>query len=210
MQVIPRVSIYRDRVVVPSSGGFEARRTDPVTLIEKAHESQGTVILEDIDAILGGIPHLDLLRKVEKLDVWVDMGLRLAENVMDVLVAGGAKVVIGSKTLQSFVELDKAVALTENVVFQIDYCGRILGRIAAQFQRVPDAIERAKKAGVEVFVFMDNHCSPSPIEEVRNLSSDEFLKDLYIGILTTMDLEEAEELDFRGAIVEASELIPDE
>jgi len=210
MQVIPRVSIYRRRVVLPESGGYKEVRRDPLALIRKAHELYGTVILEDIDAIFGGIPHLDLLKKVEKLDVWVDGGVRFAENAMDVLVAGGAKAVIGTKTLHSFRELDKAVKLTENIVFQVDYCGRILGKIAVQFQKVPDVFETARTKGVETFIFMDNHCSPSPIEELRNQSSEELLNDLYVGILNKVDLAEAEEVPIRGAIVEALELIPDE
>lgn len=209
MQIVPRVSVYGNRVVLPVSDGYEAAATDLVSLIEKAHETYGTVILEDINAILGGIPHLDLLRKVEKWDVWVDGGVRFSENVMDVLVAGGAKVVIGSKTLQSFGELEDALKLTENIVFQIDYCRRVLGRIAARFRTVTQIIEEAKRAGVETFIFMDNHCSPSPLEEARNLPV-EVLRNLYVGILSEKQEEEAEDYELKGIVVEALEAMPDE
>lgn len=210
MQIVPRVSVYGNRVVLSTSNGYKRTMTDPMSLIRRSHETYGTVVLEDVGAIFGGIPHLDLLRKVEKLAVWVDSGIRFSENVMDVLVAGGGKAVVGSKTLHSFSELEKALKLTENVIFQIDYCNRILGNIAVQFQTVSKAFERAKKAGVETFIFMDNHCSPSPLEEARTLSSDEILEELYVGILSKEQVEETKDLEMKGAIVEALEVIPDE
>lgn len=213
MQVLPRVRIYAGQVVLPSSEGYVGVEADPVSLIQRAAEEYGTVILEDISAVFGKMPHLDLLRKVEKLDVWVDGGIRVSENVMDVLVAGGTKAVISTKTLQSFSELDKAVTLTENIVFQIDYCQRILGRIALQFSSVPEVLEKVRMAGVESFIFMDN-CSPSPLEEAERLFSEEVLEDLYVGILSKEQAGEAQDHSVKGVVVEAleliQELIPDE
>lgn len=210
MQIIPRVSVYGNRVVVPASEGYEGTAADPISLIEWAHEAYGRVILEDLDAIFGRIPHLDLLRRIEKLDVWVDGGIRFSENVMDVLVAGGSKAVVGSKTLQSFDELEKALKLTKNIILQIDYCNQIMGRIGVQFRTVSELFRRAKKAGVEIFVFMDNHCSPSPIREAEILLPDNALMEFYVGILSRGQAEESHNLEPKGGIVEALELIPDE
>ncbi len=209
MQIVPRVSVYAGDVVLPNSEGYVGIEVDPVSLIQTASEEYGTVILEDMTAVFGGMPHLDLLRKVEKLDVWVDGGIRVSENVMDVLVAGGAKAVISTRTLQSFSELDKALKLTENVVFQIDYCQRILGRIALQFSSVPTVLEKARMAGVEEFIFMDN-CSPSPLEEAERLFSEEVLEGLYVGFLSKGQAEEARDSGVKGVVVQAQELMPDE
>lgn len=210
MQIIPRVSVYGNRVVIPTSEGYEGTTTDPISLIERAHEAYGTVILEDLDAIFGKVPHLDLLRKVEKLDIWVDGGIRFSENVMDVLVAGGSSAIVGSKTLQSFKELEKALRLTKNIILQIDYCNRVMGRIGVQSWTVSEIFERAKKAGVEIFIFMDNHCSPSPLREAGTLLPDNALTEFYVGILSKSQTEETRNLEPKGAIVEALELIPDE
>jgi len=209
VQIVPRVSIYAGEVVLPNSEGYVGLEVDPVSLIQTASEEYGTVILEDISAVFGGMPHLDLLRKVEKLDVWVDGGIRVSENVMDVLVAGGAKAVISTRTLQSFSELDKAMKLTDNVVFQIDYCQRILGRIALQFSSVPTVLEKARMAGVEELIFMDN-CSPSPMEEAERLFSEEVLEGLYVGFLSKEQAEEARDRGVKGVVIQAQEMMPDE
>lgn len=195
---------------MPASEGYEGTTTDPISLIEWAHEAYGRVILEDLDAIFGRIPHLDLLRRIEKLDVWVDGGIRFSENVMDVLVAGGSLAVVGSKTLQGFSELEKALKLTKNIILQIDYCNQVMGRIGTQFRTVSEIFERAKKAGVEIFIFMDNHCSPSPLTEARTLLPGNALTEFYVGMLTKIQAEEAQNLEPKGGIVEALELIHDE
>lgn len=210
MQIIPRVSVYGNRVVMPASEGYEATTTDPVSLIEWAHEAFGRVILEDLDAIFGRIPHLDLLRRVEKLDVWVDGGIRFSENVMDVLVAGGSMAVVGSKTLQSFAELEGALKLTKNIILQIDYCNQVMGRIGAQFRTVSEIFERTKKAGVETFIFMDNHCSSSPLREAEKLLPKNALTEFYVGILSRNQAEGTHNLEPKGGIVEALELFDDE
>ena len=209
MQIVPRVSIYAGRVVLPNSDGYKGTEVDPVSLIQKAHKDYGTVILEDISAVFGRMPHLDLLKKVEKLDVWVDGGIRFSENVMDVLVAGGAKAVISSRTLQSFSELDKAVKLTENIVFQIDYCQRVLGRVALRSSSAQEVLEKARMAGVKAFIFMDS-CSHSPLEEAERLFSEEMRESLYVGILSKEQTEEARDFSVKGVVVEALELMPDE
>jgi phosphoribosylformimino-5-aminoimidazole carboxamide ribonucleotide (ProFAR) isomerase len=206
MQVLPRVSIKAGRVVLPDSEGYKDTDLDPVPVIQKAAEECGTVIVEDLNAVFGDMPHLDLLRKVEKLDVWVDGGIRSAENVMDVLVAGGAKAVISTRTLQSLDELEKAVKFTDNIVFQIDYCQRIQGRVASHLLSAPKAVERAKVAGVGTVIFMDS-CSPSPLEEAERLFTEEMREDLYVGLLSKRQTEEAQDRDVKGVVVEALDLI---
>lgn len=206
MQVLPRVSIYGGRVVLPDSDGYKAIDVDTLSVIQRVAEEYKTVIMEDVSAVFGNMPHLDLLRKVEKLDIWVDGGIRVSENVMDILVAGGAKAVISTRTLQSIEELEKAVRLTDNIVFQIDYCQRILGRVASELSSVTKAVDKARMAGVETVIFMDN-CSPSPLEEAGRLFPEEVQETLYVGVLSTDQIEEARDHSFKGVIAEAMDLI---
>lgn len=205
MQVIPRVSIYRGQVVFFDGEGYTAADVPPIKLIEKAHKEYGTVLVEDVDAVFGNIPNLDLLRKLEKLEVWVDGGVRFSENVMDVLVAGGSKAVVSSKTLHSFAELDKAMKLTENVVFQMDYCEKVMGNIAVQYPDPLTAVARAGKAGVDTIIFMDN-CSPSPLERAESLFPSEVRERLYVGMLSA-ELVGRESDRIQGAVVDALEVM---
>jgi phosphoribosylformimino-5-aminoimidazole carboxamide ribonucleotide (ProFAR) isomerase len=213
MQILPRVTVHAGRVVLPDGEGYRATDWEPVSVIQAAAKEYGTVILEDIGAVFGDMPQLDLLREVEKLEVWVDGGIRVSENVMDVLVAGGAKAVVSTRTLQGLDELEKAVKLTDNIVFQIDYCQRILGRVASQLPSVPRAVDRARMAGVETVIFMDS-CSESPLEEAGRLFTEEVKESLYVGILSPDQMEGAADSNVKGVVVEAldlvEELIPDE
>ncbi len=78
--------------------------------------------LADLDGINRNKPQLDLAQEVcEEISTYYEGGIRFANNVIDMLITGADKAVIGTATLASLVDLRGAFKLSENITLKVDY-----------------------------------------------------------------------------------------
>jgi len=89
--------------------------------LDQALQDFGRVLLWDLGGIERNRPNLELLKRFEGEPLWVDAGIRVADSLVDVLVAGAERAVVGTKTLRALSELDEARELTENLVPLLDF-----------------------------------------------------------------------------------------
>jgi uncharacterized protein related to proFAR isomerase len=80
------------------------------------------VYVADEDGITRNKPQLDVVREIsEGIPTLYEGGVRFSNNVIDMLITGAEKAVIGTTTLSSLDDLRGAFKLSENIIFKVDY-----------------------------------------------------------------------------------------
>jgi uncharacterized protein related to proFAR isomerase len=80
------------------------------------------VYVADEDGITRNKPQLDVVREIsEEIPTLYEGGVRFSNNVIDMLITGAEKAVIGTTTLSSLDDLRGAFKLSENIIFKVDY-----------------------------------------------------------------------------------------
>jgi uncharacterized protein related to proFAR isomerase len=76
----------------------------------------------DIDGIARNKPQLDVVREIcEEIPTLYEGGVRFAPNVIDMLITGAEKCVVGTATMHSLDDLRGAFKLSENITFKVDF-----------------------------------------------------------------------------------------
>ncbi len=189
-EVLPRVRIRGGRAVRPS--GERAGKDETVAGVDRLLSAHGRVLLWDLDGIEGDRPRLDLLRRFEGEEVWVDAGVRTAEGVIDVLIAGAEKAVVGTKTLTTIEQLEAARGLSDDIAVQVDVDVNGPGLKAWPPRRF---LEWSVEAGLDACLVLGERLLPEvDVPGVR--------LGVYVGIATPADFEKLRRRSCRGAIVE--------
>jgi hypothetical protein len=81
-----------------------------------------TIYVQDEDGIFKNRPQLDVAREVcEEMPALYEGGVRYSQNLIDALITGAEKAVIGTATLVNVEELEGAFKLSENITFKVDF-----------------------------------------------------------------------------------------
>ena len=97
-------------------------------LLESLSSKHEMIYVSDEDGIERNKPQLDLARGIcDEIPTMYEAGVRFAPNVIDVIIAGAEKAVIGTATLADLEELRGAFKLSENIILKADYRDGILG-----------------------------------------------------------------------------------
>ena len=180
-------------------GGVPVPLGDIWPVLDQALDAHGKALLWDMDGIETNRPQLDLLRRFEGLGLWVDAGVRYADGVIDVLVAGADKAVVGTKSLWGLEELQEAFRLTENLLLQIDFNGKILHPGRAEIEPVPQDLARwVRDHGGDTILFMTAD-APIDLAAVKSLASE---IRVYAGVATAEQVPALKEAGAAGAIVD--------
>jgi hypothetical protein len=127
-----------------------------VDSLDRALQDFGRVLVWDLEGIERNRPNLELYRRFEGESLWVDAGTRFADSVIDVLVAGAERAVVGTKTLRSLAELEEARELTENLVPLLDF---VRGRLwaAESIRDLPpgDLLRRWREWGLDTALVVE-------------------------------------------------------
>ncbi|MCI4327604.1 MAG: HisA/HisF-related TIM barrel protein [Thermoplasmata archaeon] len=76
--------------------------------------------ITDLDGRRKGEPQLDYLQELARdADVWLDAGVRVADEAIDGLVTGARRVVLSTATLSSARDLRRAWKMSTEIVFEI-------------------------------------------------------------------------------------------
>lgn len=91
-------------------------------LASKLSDDFERVYVADEDGISRNKPQLDVVQELcDEIPTWYEGGARFGANVIDLLITGAERAVIGTETLAAFDELRKAFMLSENITLKVDY-----------------------------------------------------------------------------------------
>ena len=91
-------------------------------LASELSEKFEKVYVADLDGIQKNKPQLDVVQEIcDELPTMYEGGVRFASNVIDMLITGADRAVIGTSTLSSLEDLRGAFKLSENIIFKVDY-----------------------------------------------------------------------------------------
>jgi uncharacterized protein related to proFAR isomerase len=78
--------------------------------------------LADFDGIFNNKPQLDIAQRIsDELPTLYEGGVRYSNNVIDMLITGAERAVVGTSTLVDLSELRGAFKLSENITFKVDF-----------------------------------------------------------------------------------------
>lgn len=163
--LVPAVSLRGDEVVVVRDNAYEAvedERGEPFGLrefIEIFLKGYPAILVVDIDGLEQGAAQYDALGDLPSggPEVWWDAAARDHTDVMDILTAGADRAVVTTAQWRSVRELEAAVQLTENVVFEVVTRGREVVAHRKLLGSGPPSqlVAHAARAGVESFLLVD-------------------------------------------------------
>ena len=109
------------------------------------------IYVVDLDGIDHDRPQLDYIQELSRdTDLWVDAGVRTAEQSIDVIVAGAQRAVLSTAYLASPKELRKASKLSTELVLEIEWQGGAVVARSPEWQGRPAAsiAQEARALGV--------------------------------------------------------------
>ncbi len=136
--IVPCLMIGRGRVMLPADGGpriardSDGRPLDVLDTVDLLLAEFPRLYVVDLDGVDDGQPQLDYLQEIcRSADVWVDAGVRNADQAIDVLVTGARRAVLSSAYLESAKELRRSWKLSQDLVFEVEVDD---GRVHARSQ----------------------------------------------------------------------------
>ena len=91
-------------------------------LASKLTDKFERVYVSDLDGIEKNKPQLDVVQEIcDELPTLYEGGMRYASNVIDLLITGAERAVVGTATLVSLEDLRGAFKLSENIILKVDY-----------------------------------------------------------------------------------------
>jgi len=85
------------------------------------------VYVADLDGLERNKPQLDVVQEMcDEIPTLYEGGVRFASSVIDMLITGAEKAVVGSATLISLEDLRGAFKLSDNIMFKVDFRDGIL------------------------------------------------------------------------------------
>lgn len=155
--LIPCLLLREGNICIPGDDGpieLTSRRApnlDLFEVVDRMVEMSPRIYVVDLDGIEHGEPQLDYLQEISKTaELWVDGGVRRADQTIDVIVAGARRVVLSSAFLRGPTELQRAWALSQDIIFEIEVKdGHLGGHDRSWDVRDPIALaERVRAIGV--------------------------------------------------------------
>jgi phosphoribosylformimino-5-aminoimidazole carboxamide ribonucleotide (ProFAR) isomerase len=124
---VPCVLLRKGQVCLPSAEGPVPARTpegtnyDPFDVVDRLAADYPLLYLVDLDGIERAQPQLDFLQELSRdATLWVDGGVRTADQAIDILVSGAQRAVLSSATLHGPRELRRAWRLSPELVFEVE------------------------------------------------------------------------------------------
>ena len=97
---------------------------DVFDVIDRLSPHYPLLYFVDLDGLERNDPQLDYVQELSRdMPLWVDSGVRRADQAIDVIVAGAQKAVLSSSYLQGPRELRRAWKLSTEIVFELETVG---------------------------------------------------------------------------------------
>ncbi len=117
----------------------------------------------DLDGLEENDPQLEYIQELSRdMPLWVDSGVRKADQAIDVLVAGAQKAVLSSAYLRGPKELRRAWKLSTELLFEVEVVEGRLGRVDPGWDTTDplDIVRVAREVGVESIVVSPRETDP--------------------------------------------------
>ena len=156
-------------VYLPSADGPAPARTpdgsryDPFDIVDRLAADYPLVYLVDLNGVETGEPQLDFVQELTRdATLWVDGGVRTADQAIDILVAGAQRAVLSSAVLRGPRELARAWKLSTEYAFEIEMDAQGLVASPTWPETDPVGLVRSvRQVGID-------HCVVSPREVEPN------------------------------------------
>lgn len=127
VSLMPCMLLRRGQVCLPGEDGPVPARSpegslfDPFDVVDRLAETYPMVYIADLDGIERGDPQLDYLQEIAReVSLWVDGGVRNADQAIDILVTGARRAVLSSAYLRGPRQLRRAWRLSTELVFELE------------------------------------------------------------------------------------------
>ena len=211
MKQIPAISILHRRVAIVENGKYkylqnsDGKFRNPKNLAQELES--GVIFILDIDGLERSSPNLATIKKIAAFkDIWLDAGAQDIEDMMDLFVSDASEVILGTKSLSDLKELQDAAEMSEQIIFSIDYDGKILSpdpKIAKM--SIDQLLDAVKDFKLDSAIFMDlgSHRDKTPIDlKIVSRMAKQF-ENLYVSAHTIPeDYEALENAGVTGLIID--------
>ncbi len=184
---------------------------NPRDLLLALKKEFGTVFVLDIDGIERNAPDLKLIqRSAPLLPIWAYAGSRDIMGIMDVLVAGVDKVIIGTQYLLEMGLLKEAHEMTSNIIISFDHGTTMLCPSRnLQSTGIREMARSVKEIGVNIAIFFDlgrvSRGGDLCLGEIGILQ--EKFEEVYVaGILSPADIDKLAGMGVSGIIADFKSL----
>jgi hypothetical protein len=131
--LVPCMLLRAGAVCRPGPDGPVTARTatgttiDPFDVVDRLSPEYSMLYVVDLDGIERGDPQLDYLQELARdMTLWVDAGVRTADQAIDVLITGARRAVLSSAYLRGPRQLARAWRLSTELVFELEMAGTTL------------------------------------------------------------------------------------
>jgi len=125
--LLPCLLLRRGRVCVPGENGPvtatapDGTAFDPFDVVDRLTRDYPILYVVDLDGLERGDPQLDYLQEISReATIWVDGGVRTAEQAIDILISGARRAVLSSACLRGPREVKRAWRLSSELAFEIE------------------------------------------------------------------------------------------
>jgi phosphoribosylformimino-5-aminoimidazole carboxamide ribonucleotide (ProFAR) isomerase len=152
--LVPCLMISKGRIMLPAEGGpapaskKDGGAFDLFEIADRLMADYDRLYVVDLDAIDRNQPQLDYLQEIAQGgEIWVDAGVRNADQAIDVLVAGAQRAILSTAFLHSEKELRRAWRLSSDLVFEVEVrAGAVAARSEEWNGRPPADVASAVRA----------------------------------------------------------------
>ena len=167
--MVPCLLIRRGEVCLPGPDGpVPARRAsggefDIFDIVDRLSPHFPLLYLADLDGLEENDPQLEYVQELSRdMSLWVDSGVRKADQAIDVLVAGAQKAVLSSAYLRGPKELRRAWRLSTELVFEVETVDGRLGKVDPSWETTDpvEIVRMAREVGVGSVVLSPRETDP--------------------------------------------------
>ncbi|MDH3365410.1 MAG: HisA/HisF-related TIM barrel protein [Thermoplasmata archaeon] len=137
---------------IPFQHGAQKRAMSAI--VSELSKRFDRVYVADHDGIFKNKPQLNLVQHIcDEMPTMYEGGVRYSTNVIDMLITGAEKAVIGTGTLVDLSELGGAFKLSENITFKVDFRDGIVSSDPAISGRaISDLFRDVSEIGIDDMV----------------------------------------------------------
>jgi imidazole glycerol phosphate synthase subunit HisF len=167
--LVPCLLLRKGAICLPGpEGPVQVRRKsgsefDIFDVIDRLSPTYPLLYLADLDGLEDNNPQLDYVQELSRdMPLWVDSGVRKADQAIDVLVAGAQKAVLSSAYLRGPKELRRAWKLSTELVFEVETVEGRLGTVDPGWGTSDplEIVRTAREVGVDSVVVSPRETEP--------------------------------------------------
>lgn len=216
--VIPSLAVMGKTPVYVEDGRYNKIRIDEedVSSLEIAAVLSGEferIHYLDILGIRDGNVEWNMFQSIMDTggEVWADTGAMVSDSIIDIIMSGASRAIMSTKMLDSLEEIAASFELSDNLILQMDYNGKLVSKDGRIVKMSPaDFASEMASLGIEDFIIDD-------ITPERNNISSEILeniidtlgpgKNVYAGVEEITEAEDVISRGARGAIISCSRIL---